>query len=201
MIIRLNNVTKVKKFASTEEFLKYHGFKHVNDHYTETIYAGYDYGDVDFHYHTFPLYKAIKYHEPDLKLIEMLLKSGADPNFYTTKSLGPVIHVILINNWNEHTINLLKLLLLYNANANIRGDDYKTPLHQAAFRWNHDQSAQIIQLLIDHGAKLNKRNSKMDTPYNTLLKSYKYDWERNNKLQMPFKLLHMLNPANDYNRE
>ena len=90
---------------------------------------------------------------------------------------------------------------LYKANINIRGKDYKTPLHHAAFRWNDSQSEKIIQLLIDHGANLNVWDNKMNTPYNTLLKSYRYDWERDDKLQMPFHLLNMLNPANDYNRE
>lgn len=134
----------IKKFSSTDEYLKYYGFKHVNDYYTKTVYAGYDHGDVDFHYHTFPLYNAIKQYDVDLNLVELLLKDGADPNFTTQKSLGPVLHTILMNSWNENTLPVIKLLLKYGADINIRDDDYQTPLHQVAFRWNNHYSEEII---------------------------------------------------------
>jgi len=51
---------KPRIFTATE-YLKYHGFKHINDYQTMIIPSGYDYGDKDFYYHTFPLYEAIKY--------------------------------------------------------------------------------------------------------------------------------------------
>lgn len=48
---------------------------HINDYQLIIKPSSYDYGDSEFSYHTFPLYEAIKYN-PDLNLIELLLKAG-----------------------------------------------------------------------------------------------------------------------------
>jgi hypothetical protein len=59
---------KGSKIITANEWLKYNGFKHINDCQIKTIPAGYDYGDRDFSYHTFPLYEAIDCNNPNLKI-------------------------------------------------------------------------------------------------------------------------------------
>jgi ankyrin repeat protein len=112
----------LSKGSKLGKWLNYHGFKHIN--YTQLVIvpAGYDYGDVELIYHTFPLHTAISERNPDLDLIKSLLDEGADPNFQTRKTLGPVLHTVLVNNnwWNDNTIKLLTLLIKYGADVNSR---------------------------------------------------------------------------------
>ena len=201
--IRLAPKEVAKTFTTVDEFLKYHGYKHVNDHYTHTVYAGYDYGDTDHHFHMYPLNNAIEYADPDLDLIELLLKTGANPNINTKMSLGPVLHNVLTNSnqWNDKTIPLIKLLIKYGANINLkRKGDKNTPLHRVAYAWPNSRAEEIIKVLIDNGAKINVWDGNLKTPYNNVLESHKWYQYRNFK---PDKILDILNPSlkDKYNRE
>lgn len=189
-------VTK-KTFTSADEYLKYYGFKHINAYYVKTIYAGYDYGDVDFHYHTYPLSEALSgtLKNPNLELIELLLKAGADPNI-KPKMCYPILHGILINSnqWNDKTIPLIKLLIKYGANVNLKSKgDKNTPLHEVAYAWAKPYAEEIIELLIDNGAKINVWNSKLKTPYVNMLESH--EWIHYKHLEIPEKIRDMLNPV------
>lgn len=193
----------LKKFTTANEYLAYHGFTHINDYQLIIKPAGYDYGDLEFSYHTFPLYEAVKYN-PDLNLIELLLKAGANPNFQTKKTLGTVLQTILINDnhWNEHTISLLALLIKYKTNVNSRDKyDGSCPLHQIAFSWTSSYTEEIIELLIANGAKINAKNYKWKTPYDNVLSSH--EWYHRKHLPLPEKILNLLNPKsiNIYDRE
>lgn len=195
LCIKAKDTQVAKTFTTADEFLKYYGYKHVNDHYLHTIYAGYDYGDTDHYYHMYPLNDAIDYRNPDLELIELLLKDGANPNINTNMSIGPILHSIMLNSnqWNDKTIPLIKLLIKYGANVNLkRKHDKSTPLHRVAYEWSYSRAEEIIKLLIDEGAKINIWDSRLKTPYDNVLESHK--WAYYEKKKLPEKILTMLNP-------
>lgn len=186
------------------EWLKYHGFKHVNEAQIIVSYAGYDYGDSDFVYHVFPLYEAINNSNPDIKLVKSLLEIGADPNFQTKMTLGSVLYTILVNDnwWNDNTVELLALLIKYGANVNFKDkNDKSTPLHQVALSWTNSFSGEIIKLLIKNGAKINTKDNKGKIPYDNVLSSS--EWHHRKNLKIPEKILDLLKPSseNEYNYE
>ncbi|QKF94792.1 ankyrin repeat protein [Fadolivirus algeromassiliense] len=199
-----SKINNAKKFTTVDEYLKYTGFKHVNDTYLETIPAGYDYGDTDFHYYIFPLYEAINNSYPDLDLVELLLRAGADPNFQSKTCSASVLHTVLINDnwWNDNTIALLELLIRYGANVNqINKNDGSTPLHEVAFAWPNRYAEEIMELLIDNGAQINKWDFKLKTPRDNVLSSH--EWNHRKNLPLPEKILNLLDPLpkNKCNRE
>jgi ankyrin repeat protein len=92
------------------------------------------------------------------------------PPFDSLYGTGPVLHSLLTcsNSWSKDTIKILKLLIDYK--ADVKSNDYyeRTPLHQAAFGWGED----IIELLIDSGAKVNVLDNQQRTPYDCLVKTF-----------------------------
>lgn len=190
------------KFNNIDEYLKYSGFKHVNDTQLMIEPAGYDYGSTDFHYYTFPLYEAINNYDPDLDLVELLLKGGADPNFQSESCSSTVLHTVLINDnwWNNNTIALLSLLIKYGADVNSRDKhENDTPLHQVAFSWTSPYAEGIIKLLIANGANPKFRNFMSKTPRHNVLSSHK--WSHRKHLPLPRKILSLLNTSSKYNKE
>lgn len=183
---------------TVNEWLKRNDFKHVNGTQFDIIPAGYDYGDCQRIFYTFPLRQLINCRNPDINLISNFLKMGADPNFYTKTCSGSVLHTVLINNnfWNDETILLIELLIKYGANVNSRYKyDQWTPLHIVAYnnpfhaRTRHI-AEEIIELLIENNANILAKDNKGNTPYHNLLVSHNR-FEHKNK-PIPEKILYLL---------
>ena len=98
----------------------------------------------------------------DVTLMKLLLAHGADPKIDTT------LHVTALQvaagigwvegityEWStEQTIEAVKLLLDLGLDPNAQADTGRTALHGAA----HKGSTAVVQILADHGAKLNVRD-------------------------------------------
>jgi uncharacterized protein len=98
----------------------------------------------------------------DVELMKLLLAHGADPKIDTT------LHVTALQvasgigwvegityEWSpEATLQAVKMLLDLGLDPNAQADTGRTALHGAA----HKGRADVIQVLVDHGAKLNTRD-------------------------------------------
>jgi ankyrin repeat protein len=98
----------------------------------------------------------------DVALMKLLLAHGADPKIDT------VLHVTALQvaagigwvegityEWStEQTIEAVKLLLDLGLDPNAQADTGRVALHGAA----HKGATAVVQLLVDHGAKLNVRD-------------------------------------------
>src|SRR5262249_54551956 len=87
-----------------------------------------------------PLMYAILYGDADV--VGRLLEAGADPNARNDVGATALI-------WAVDDVEKSRLLLKSGADANARSDDGRTPLLSATMRVG---SADVVQLLLDHGA-------------------------------------------------
>ena len=98
----------------------------------------------------------------DLELMKLLLARGADPKIPTALGVTP-LHVAAGVGWVEGityewspaaTHEAVKMLLGLGLDANAQADTGRVALHGAA----HKGRADVIQILADHGAKLDIRD-------------------------------------------
>jgi ankyrin repeat protein len=98
----------------------------------------------------------------DLELMKLLLSRGADPNIYTVLNVS-ALHVAAGIGWVEGitfewspkaTLDAVKMLLELGLDPNLQGDTGRVALHGAA----HKGRADVIQALVDAGAKLDVRD-------------------------------------------
>ena len=98
----------------------------------------------------------------DLVLMKLLLAHGADPKIDTALHVT-ALQVAAGVGWVEgityewspaQTLDAVKLLLDLGLDANAQADTGRTALHGAA----HKGSTAVVQVLVDHGAKLNVRD-------------------------------------------
>jgi uncharacterized protein len=94
----------------------------------------------------------------DLVLMKLLLAHGADPKINTVLNVTP-LQVAAGIGWVEGvtfewspqaTLEAVKMLLDLGIDPNIQADTGRTALHGAA----HKGRADVVQVLVDHGAKL-----------------------------------------------
>jgi len=98
----------------------------------------------------------------DLVLLKLLLANGADPKINTTLNVTPLQVAAGIGwvdgvttEWSEQSnLETVKLLLDLGIDPNIQADTGRTALHGAA----HKGRPAVIQMLVDHGAKLDVRD-------------------------------------------
>lgn len=200
--INLNKKRDVSVIPKTaDEWLKFYGYTNINQTSLVFVPKGYDYGEQDFYYYTFPLYTAILEYNPDVELIEDMLKKGANPNFITPPAYdkqfgtGPVLHSLLkwSQSWNKDTIQIIQLLLDYKVDVNqIQLSDGRTPHEEAVFGWDSPYGEKIIKLLINHGAKINVLDDNHKTPYDNMIHSF--GWYHNKNKPKPEKLIYLLDP-------
>ena len=98
----------------------------------------------------------------DLELMKLLLAHGADPKINTILGVTP-LHVAAGVGWVEGittewstkaTLDAVKLLVDLGLDVNAQADTGRTAMHGAA----HKGRADVIQVLYDHGAKLDVRD-------------------------------------------
>lgn len=98
----------------------------------------------------------------DLVLMNLLLAHGADPKIDTTLHVT-ALHVAAGIGWvegityewsPEATLEAVKMLLDLGLDPNAQADTGRTALHGAA----HKGRTDVIQVLVDHGAKLDVRD-------------------------------------------
>merc|ERR1712048_1243484 len=97
-----------------------------------------------------PLRTAVQAHHP--KLMELLLKSGADANAKDGKGVA-ALHLAAFDGKSD----CVKLLLENGADANLQDQHGQTPLFFAPSR-------HVCELLIAYKADLNVRNAKHQAP-------------------------------------
>ena len=98
----------------------------------------------------------------DIVLMKLLLDHGADPKIDTVLHVTP-LHVAAGIGWvegityewsPESTLQAVKMLLDLGLDPNAQADTGRTALHGAAHKGRPD----VVQALVDHGAKLNIRD-------------------------------------------
>lgn len=92
----------------------------------------------------------------NIKIIEKLVKSGADVNFCTTN--GITILMAALNNPNS---NVVKYLLSNGAEVNFIGERGLTPLMHAI---SIDAPLESIKILLENGADVNAKDERKKTP-------------------------------------
>jgi ankyrin repeat protein len=98
----------------------------------------------------------------DLELMRLLLSRGADPTIATTLNVTALQVAAGIGwvegitfEWSEEAnIEAINLLLELGIDPNIQADTGRTALHGAA----HKGRAEVVQILVDHGADLSVRD-------------------------------------------
>lgn len=99
----------------------------------------------------------------DLPLMKLLLAHGADPKIFTAHDVTPLAVASGIGwvegvtfEWSEkETLEAVKMCLDLGIDPNVADDEGRTSLHGAA----HKGRPEVIQLLVDHGAKLDAHDS------------------------------------------
>src|SRR5215471_9567638 len=94
----------------------------------------------------------------DVKLMKLLLDRGADPKIFTAHNVTPLAVAAGIGwvegvtfEWSEaENIEAIKMCLALGNDPNVVDDEGRTAMHGAA----HKGRTAVIQLLVDHGAKL-----------------------------------------------
>ncbi len=94
----------------------------------------------------------------DVELMKLLLAHGANPKIFTAHDVTPLAVASGIGwvegvtfEWSpEETTEAVKMCLALGIDPNVADDEGRTALHGAA----HKGRLDVIQLLVDHGAKL-----------------------------------------------
>jgi regulator of RNase E activity RraB len=95
-------------------------------------------------------------HDHMIKIIELLLERGADPNFSTIEGNTALIQASMVN--EKEIVNLL---LNNSANPNLKDNDGDTALINAVYSGNRE----IIEILLNAGADPTIKNNQGETAY------------------------------------
>lgn len=96
-----------------------------------------------------PLHYAIYLN--DQKMVELLLKHGANPNVFSKKGLYP-IHMA-----SRISLNLCRLLVQYGANVNVKDVNGRTPIMESILS-KCGEAFQICIFLKENGASINGKD-------------------------------------------
>jgi ankyrin repeat protein len=99
----------------------------------------------------------------DIPLMKLLMARGANPKIFTAHNVTPLAVASGIGwvegvtfEWSEkETMEAVKMCLDLGIDPNVADDEGRTSLHGAA----HKGRPEVIQLLVDHGAKLDVHDS------------------------------------------
>jgi ankyrin repeat protein len=121
----------------------------------------------------------------DVTLMKLLLARGADPKIFTAHTVTPLSVASGIGwtegvtfEWSEaETLEAVKMCLDLGIDPNMADEDGRTALHGAA----HKGRTEVIQLLVDHGARLDAADGGSRDSVNGALLGKKWiplDWSR-----------------------
>ncbi len=121
----------------------------------------------------------------NVELMKLLLDHGADPHIYTAHNVTPLAVASGIGwvegvtyEWSEaETLEAVKMCLDLGIDPNIQDDEGRAALHGAA----HKGDPKVIQLLADHGAKLDMHDGGSRDTINGALVDETFiplDWAR-----------------------
>lgn len=97
----------------------------------------------------------------DVDFVKECLSNGLDPNIKNPEQGHEENCTFAITAAaNEGDIEIIKTLIEYGANINVKTTLGNTPLHLASYCGNKD----VVRLLINNGAKINERNNVGETP-------------------------------------
>jgi hypothetical protein len=94
-----------------------------------------------------------------ISAVEQLLKSGADPNLRGTGDVTPLIKAASGGYGPRHTVQILTLLIAYQADVNSRDNRGFTALMTAA----HTGSPEVVKFLLEHQADATLTNCEGKT--------------------------------------
>ena len=92
----------------------------------------------------------------DAEMVHLLLENGADVNAHHSEGGSTPLHYAILTG----RPSVVRMLLEAGADQNIAYRDGQVAIHLAAARGN----LQIVQLLLDHGAKINSVDAHEGTP-------------------------------------
>ncbi|XP_014229656.1 ankyrin-1-like [Trichogramma pretiosum] len=105
-----------------------------------------------------PLFMAV--YSRNEKVVELLLKHGANPNALGSTCLNKAIIY--------EDVKIVEIILKYGANLNILDENGRAPLHEAS----QDRSAEILEMLLKEGANPNIFDKSGKTPLHYLFSIY-----------------------------
>jgi ankyrin repeat protein len=107
-----------------------------------------------------PLYRAIL--DTHLEAVQVLLEHHADVNLKSITGKTPLYRLISsVSSQEGKVVDIVRRLVEYGADPNIRDYDDSTALHQASFHG----SLEAAPLLLSYGAKLDGKDSRGRTPF------------------------------------
>lgn len=121
----------------------------------------------------------------DIPLMKLLMAHGADPKIFTAHNVTPLAVASGIGwvegvtfEWSDkEALEAVRMCLDLGIDPNVADDEGRTALHGAA----HKGRTEVIQLLVDHGAKLNAEDGGSRDSVNGALLGKKWiplDWAR-----------------------
>ena len=122
--------------------------------------------NVPDNFGTTPLHFAVTGGKTDL--VRLLLSHAADPNIAAVRpdiTCHP-LHATCRNLKEPIHYEVVKLLLEYNADVNVRAEFDESALHYAVSRYStgNDKRSELVHLLVDAGADVNAASEKRGTP-------------------------------------
>jgi len=104
----------------------------------------------------------------DVELMQLLVAHGADPKGTTSLGVTPLMAAAGFDQYaigvpQSKALAAVKLCLELGDDVNAASANGETALHGATFRQNED-SVEIVQYLVDHGAKVNVMDARGWTP-------------------------------------
>ncbi len=144
----------------------YYAIDNCQNNYFKTIEILINNGaDINDHHHSklleTPLHKLCARIKPHIDVITMILKKGAEVNAINISGKTPVFNCSF-----NYSVELLNLLVKYEADINIK-DKYKnTLLHDDYINCYDEHFEEFLKALISLGFDINSTNSTGLTPLN-----------------------------------
>lgn len=165
-IDEIRDYLKVAKDLNSDfnlESILYYAIDNCQNNYFKTIELLINNGvDINSHYSKLletPLHKLCARIKPQIDVITMILKKGAEVNAINISDKTPVFYCSF-----NYSVELLNLLVQYGADINIK-DKYKnTLLHDDYINCYDEHFEQFLKTLISLGFDINSTNSTGLTP-------------------------------------